>query len=85
MTRKHLWLTCYLQEGAGSALCDQLHTTSSGDTAAGVDGKQLELQLLQEILLRAPDAHWARVRLGRLQLELGRYQEAVTAYQAAIR
>ncbi|KAF8069413.1 SKI3 [Scenedesmus sp. PABB004] len=66
-------------EGAGNALCDLLHARGGGGAPA------LEGGLLAEMLARAPDAAWARVRLARLELERGRYEPAVAAHQAAIR
>lgn len=85
--------TTLFQEGAGNALCDLLEARSSPAAAvaaedeAGAAGAAtaLEQQLLQEMLLRAPDAQWARSRLARLQLVAGQYEAAVAAYQAAIR
>eukprot|EP00879_Flechtneria_rotunda_P010701 GHRR01011183.1.p1 GENE.GHRR01011183.1~~GHRR01011183.1.p1 ORF type:complete len:1628 (+),score=649.14 GHRR01011183.1:120-5003(+) len=73
--------------GSGNALCDllasRLSTPPSPDAADAAPA--LEQLLLQEILSRAADAQWARARLARLQLEIGSYTEALTAYQAAIR
>ena len=77
---------CSLQEGAGTALCKQLQVVPVESTDSSTSsGAQLVMELLQEILIRAPDAQWARARLAKLQLQLGQYDEAVISHQAAIR
>jgi hypothetical protein len=75
----HVLLRCVLQEGAGNALCDLLQASRGAQAAS------LEAKLLEEMLLRAPDAQWARSRLARLQLQTGQYEQAVTSFQGAIR
>ncbi|WIA10335.1 hypothetical protein OEZ85_010527 [Tetradesmus obliquus] len=66
-------------EGAGNALCDLLQASRGAQAAS------LEAKLLEEMLLRAPDAQWARSRLARLQLQTGQYEQAVASFQSAIR
>ncbi|KAF6252995.1 hypothetical protein COO60DRAFT_1704042 [Scenedesmus sp. NREL 46B-D3] len=66
-------------EGAGNELCDLLQVSRGAQAAS------LEAKLLEEMLLRAPDAHWARGRLARLQLQTGQYEQAVASFQGAIR
>jgi cobalamin biosynthesis protein CbiD len=54
--------------------------------AAAADSQlALEQQLLEEMLVRAPDALWARARLAGLQLQLRQYAAAVGSFQDAIR
>ncbi|WIA30388.1 hypothetical protein OEZ86_000474 [Tetradesmus obliquus] len=66
-------------EGAGNALCDLLQASRGAQAAS------LEAKLLEEMLLRAPDAQWAHSRLARLQLQTGQYEQAVASFQSAIR
>jgi hypothetical protein len=75
----HALLRCVPQEGAGNGLCDLLQASRGAQAAL------LEAKLLEEMLLRAPDAQWARSRLARLQLQTGQYEQAVTSFQGAIR
>jgi hypothetical protein len=75
----HVPLRCIMQEGAGNALCHLLQASRGAQAAS------LEARLLDEMLLRAPDAHWARSRLASLQLQTGQYEQAVTSFQGAIR
>lgn len=70
-----VWLS-HAQASAGDGLCRLLAATSSS---------ALETRLCEEILDRAPDAHWAKARLAYIQLAQQKYTEAVASFQAAIR
>lgn len=73
---------------AAAAAASAADSSSSAATAAAAAAENqlaLEGQLLEELLVRAPDAHWATARLAGLQLQLRQYEAAVSSYQAAIR
>lgn len=73
---------------AAAAAASAADSSSSAATAAAAAAENqlaLEGQLLEELLVRAPDAHWATARLAGLQLQLRQYDAAVSSYQAAIR
>jgi hypothetical protein len=70
---------------AAAAAADPSSSAAASAAAAADSQLALEGQLLEELLVRAPDAHWARARLAGLQLQLRQYEPAVSSYQAAIR
>lgn len=70
---------------AAAAAADPSSSAALAAAAAADSQLALEGQLLEELLVRAPDAHWARARLAGLQLQLREYDAAVGSYQAAIR
>lgn len=70
---------------AAAAVADPSSSAATAAAAAAENQLALEGQLLEELLVRAPDAHWARARLAGLQLQLRQYESAVSSYQAAIR
>lgn len=73
---------------AAAAAVSAADPSSSAATAAAAAAESqlaLEGQLLEELLVRAPDAYWARARLAGLQLQLRQHEAAVNSYQAAIR
>jgi hypothetical protein len=70
---------------AAASAADRSSSAATAAAAAAESQLALEGQLLEELLVRAPDAHWATVRLAGLQLQLRQYEAAVSSYQAAIR
>jgi tetratricopeptide (TPR) repeat protein len=70
---------------AAAAAADPSSSAAASAAAAADSQLALEGQLLEELLVRAPDAQWARARLAGLQLQLRQYEPAVSSYQAAIR